>query len=280
MANLWIHHVFLSASLVLLVGAVNESRVEEFKLLKDELFGYKPIEGWIVERKIHSMIKLIESGDIPAKVQGGQTLEYLKSIAYDCRDVECNLDEDLQRAERLSKRDTEAPNLENYLRICQDKILVRCKSKIYKRASAKMIVVEEQNLDTVNALAKQSDEDLRQRGYGGMLYQLNADAPNHETVLKALKKLDPAGSEEVLNEGTTLEELMNEVRLSCIEFMENLDPSVKLFPAVFDQRAGGPWKVSNWHFYLNNCKKVVDSWKRILEDAKLSYPIHLTESEA
>lgn len=131
MAILKIHHIFLLASLVLIAGVEAENKVKEFETLKNDVFGKGRSEflGTEVEKKIQRMIDLIESGDIPAEVQGVQTLEYLKSVTDDCKKSECNLNEDPKRVKRLNERNTGAPNFETYLQLCRVMIESRCNSQ-------------------------------------------------------------------------------------------------------------------------------------------------------
>lgn len=273
MATFMIRLAFLLASLVFLFDIGADASVDEFKALKDELFGKgdEKLSDDIIEGKLHSMIRLIEAEGIPAEVQGEQSLEYLKSLTDDCKNDRCSLDEDLRRLDRLSKRGIEAANLNSYLSFCQDRIKERCANEILTRVSAKLSSVSEESMKAVDALALESYND-QQRLSGDI--RSNADSPNHVTVLRALKRLDPPGSQQVLKKWTgkeaALAKLMDKIRLPCVEFLQNVDPIVKLFEANY-----WDWKVSSWHNYLNKCQKVVDNWDKISKDAIKSYHIHL-----
>lgn len=121
----------------------------------------------------------------------------------------------------------------------------------------------------VDALANQSYDEMKSRESG--IHQPDADYINHETVLKALKRLDPVGSKNVLeSKAPALEEFMDKIRLPCVKFIENIDPSVKLYRSKYHYS-----KISDLHYYLNSCRSVVNNWKSILENALSSYHSYL-----
>lgn len=279
MATLMIYNIYLLVSISFLVGVDADSSVKEFEALKRSLFGkrYKSLHEISVEKKINKMVKLIEAGDIPAEVQGEQTLEYFKSLTDNCKESECNLDEDLERLKFLNSRRTEAPNLKNYLQLCLDRIKSRCELEIYKRASAKLSPVDEESMRAIEMLARELFNEGGYRRIGeNDHFTVNI---NHATVLKALKKLDPVGSKVMLkkwtNKKATLAKLMDKIRLPCVQFMNYIDPMVKLIPPDYHHS-----KVSNLHLYYIICKKLLYDWDSIFRSARLSYNSYLANPKS
>lgn len=272
--------IVVLACLVALVGASSDS--EKFKQLKEAVFGMEDsrLMFFLLEEHLASMIELLKTGHVSADAQGSINLDYLEKLVADCDDSQtCNLEEDMARVARLRGRETGSPDLHTYLSQCSYRIVKRCAHDAYSQASKKVSNVDEKVFTVLQWFAKEVEKSK--------LHDSRLDSAYFLVILNALQKAYPQDWHRLAGKWTnkekSLRKFMDRVRSSCVSFLDNYDPIVELYPkdGVYVGIDGTePMEVlPKWHFYVEHCRRIVNQWEKIVQDAEKNYEVYFKDSK-
>lgn len=275
---------FLTLTLLacLVVAVCAETSVERFDKLRHIVFIEEQVFDPNTEDYIKEMITLIESGQIAAQDEDKNFINYLHSLVNDCEiSIDCNLELDLAKLDRLKEKRTKACNLNTYLNVCMKKVKNICIEAASERVSDKLKSVDEQSLATIDTVARLVDENSRTifpSRYIDYDYasskDLNINYP--EIVIKALKSLDPQGAEAAKgkwsNKQEQIEKFLGQIQSPCLSYLDHIDPVVKYFSYEYSKPDFGLYfDIQNKHFYKKVCENIISKWYSIVKEA----PKHL-----